>query len=66
MGKERLSSPPHKTLLTTNWKWAGAYVRPIGILSHQNLPPVGNKGRVIGRGGLEWDVVEAGFLSPAY
>ena len=23
--------------------------------------PVGNKGQVIGRGGLEWDVVEASF-----
>ena len=25
------------------------------------LSPVSDKGRVIGRGGLKWDVVEAGF-----
>ena len=28
----------HKTLSTTNWKWAVTYIRPISILNHQNLP----------------------------
>ena len=38
MGKGQLSGPLCKTLSTTNQKWVGAYVGPIGILSHRNLP----------------------------
>ena len=35
--KRWLPSSLHRILFTINWKWVGAYVRPIGMLSHQNL-----------------------------
>ena len=59
MGKGRLSGLLHKTLLTTNWKWrlCKAHQHPEPL----KLTLVGNKGRVVGRNGLEWDVVEAGY-----
>ena len=37
-GKGRSSGPLCRTLSTTNWKCTGAYVSPIGILNHRNLP----------------------------
>ena len=37
-GKVRSPAPPFRMLSATNWKCAGAYVRPIGILIHLYFP----------------------------
>ena len=37
-GRARSPAFPFRTLSTTYWKCAGAYVRPIGILIHLYFP----------------------------